>query len=170
LVNPVANQPEPSSGNRQKLDAFKIADPQYILSTDPAATIEEMQNTLWQGIGGHEIISLARRDLVDGKNINYGLISDLQQLFTEYNPKTIASIENASPLYFNNFGIIFESYLPSESDLSQIDPFLENPVTLGENNTITIYVSNIKDSYEVEVQSLTSQGLFRDTIYEEGES
>jgi hypothetical protein len=170
LVEPVANQPSPNTQNRQRLDAFKIADPQYILSTDPAATIEEMQNTLWQGIGGHEIISLARRDLVDGKNISYGLISDLQQLFVEYNPKTIASIENASPLYFNSFGIIFDNYLPSEADLVQIDPFLENPVTLGANNTITIYVSNIEDSHEVEVESLTSEKIFRDTIYEEGGS
>ena len=170
MVESVANQPSPNTENRQRMDAFKIADPQYILSTDPAATIEEMQNTLWQGIGGHEIISLARRDLVDGKNISYGLISDLQQLFIEYNPKTIASIENASPLYFNSFGITFDSYLPSEADLAQIDQFLKNPVTLGVNNTITIYVSNIEDSYEIEVESLTSEKIFRDTIYEEGES
>jgi hypothetical protein len=166
----VANQPSPNPENRKRIDAFKIADPQYILSTDPAATIEEMQNTLWQGIGGHEIISLARRDLVDGKNINYALISDLQQLFTEYNPKTIASIENASPLYFNSFGITFDSYLPSEADLAKIDPLLQNPVTIGANNNITIYVSNIEDSYEIEVESLTSEKIFRDTIYEEGES
>jgi hypothetical protein len=170
LVEPVANQPSPNADGRRRIDAFKIADPQYILSTDPAATIEEMQNTLWQGIGGHEIISLARRDLVDGKNISYGLISDLQQLFAEYNPKTIASIENASPLYFNSFGITFDSYLPSEADLAQIDPLLQNPVTIGASNNITIYVSNIEDSYEIEVESLTSEKIFRDTIYEEGES
>lgn len=168
MVDAVANQPEPVSKNI--IDSLKIADPQFILSTDPAATIEEMQNTLWQSIGGHEIISLARRDLVDGKNINYQLISDLQKLFAEYNPKTIASIENSTPLYFGKFGIKFERYLPSQYDLEQIDPTLQNPIAVDANNNITIYVSNIKDSYDVEVQSITSQEIFRDTIYGGSES
>lgn len=168
MVDAVANQPEPVSNNI--IDSLKIADPQFILSTDPAATIEEMQNVLWQSIGGHEIISLARRDLVDGKNINYQLISDLQKLFAEYNPKTIASIENSTPLYFNKFGIKFEKYLPSEYDLAAIDPNLKNPVSIDVNNNITIYVSNIKDSYDIEVQSITSEEVFRDTIYGGSES
>lgn len=167
MVDAVANQPEPESKSIRFSD-IKVADPQYILSIDPAATIEEMQNTLWQNIGGHEIISLARRDLVDGKNINYNLISDLSKLFAEYNPKTILSIENSSPLYFNAFGIKFEKYLPSIDDLHKIDPALDNPISVDGYNNITIYVSNIKDSHEVEVQSLTAAELLRDTIYLEG--
>ena len=165
MVDAVAKQPESINANTFKLDRFKIADPQYIISTDPAATIEEMQNTLWQNIGGHEIISLARRDLVDGKRINYQIIADLQKLQAEYNSKTIISIENSSPFYFNNLGIKFEKYLPSEDALQTVDPNLSNPVTIDDNNSITIYVSNIKDSYEVEVQSITSEELLRDTIY-----
>jgi hypothetical protein len=166
MVDAVANQPSPNNAVN-RLDRFKIADPQFILSADPAATVEEMQNVLWQGIGGHEIISLARRDLVDGKNISYELISGLQKLFAEYNPKTIISIENASPLYFQNFGIRFESYLPSQQALSSIGDGLENPVEIDENNNIIIYVSNIKDSYDVEIQSIGAEELLRDTIYGE---
>lgn len=169
MVDAVANQPDKPT-QVINFNETKIADPQYILSVDPAATIEEMQNTLWQNIGGHEIISLARRDLVDGKNINYDLISDLNQLFAQYNPKTIAAIENSSPLYFNAFGIKFEKYLPSEADLQLIDPTLTNPIAITDLNNITIYVSNIEDSYEVEVQSLTAGELLRDTIYSEGNS
>ena len=165
MVDAVANQPESAGGARFDIDKFKIADPQYIISVDPAATIEEMQNTLWQNIGGHEIISLARRDLVNGKRISYQIIADLQKLEAEYNPKTIVSIENSSPLYFNTLGIKFEKYLPSEDALQAVDPNLDNPVTIDDNNNITIYVSNIKDSYEVEVQSITSEELLRDTIY-----
>jgi hypothetical protein len=165
MVDAVANQPNSLNGNTFKLDRFKIADPQYIISTDPAATIEEMQNTLWQNIGGHEIISLARRDLVSGKRISYQIIADLQKLDSEYSPKSIISIENSSPFYFNNFGIKFEKYLPSEDALQTVDPNLSNPITINANNDITIYVSNIKDSYEVEVQSIASEELLRDTIY-----
>jgi len=165
MVDAVANQPNSLNENTFKLDRFKIADPQYIVSTDPAANVEEMQNTLWQNIGGHEIISLARRDLVSGKRISYQIIADLQKLDSEYNPRSIISIENSSPFYFNNFGIKFEKYLPSEDALQTVDPNLSNPITINANNDITIYVSNIKDSYEVEVQSIASEELLRDTIY-----
>ena len=89
MVDAVANQPDPSIRPVSKLEKFKIADPQYILSVDPTATVEEMTNTLWQNIGGHEIISIVRRDLVDGSNTNYGRISELQKLFIEFNPQTI---------------------------------------------------------------------------------
>lgn len=160
----IANQPEPQD-IASKRSAFKIADPQYIISSDPAATVEEMTDALWQSIGGHEILSVVRRDLVDGKNSDYGLISGLNKLFAEYNPKTIISIENVSNLYFNGFGIKFEKYVPSEESLSTIQDGLLVPILVDDDHNISIYVSNIQPSYEVEIQSITSDELFRDTIY-----
>ena len=165
MVNPVANQPSPEYFPTSKLSRFKIADPQYILSVDPASTIEEMQNTLWQGIGGHEIISIVRRDLVDGSNKDYGLIFDLQKLFAEYNPKTILLIENSSPLYFNKFGIKFEKYLPAEKLLRAVSENLQNPIELDSEGNVVIYVQNLDSSFEVQVQSITAKESFRDTMY-----
>jgi hypothetical protein len=168
MVNAVASQPSPENAPASKLKDFKVADPQFILSADPTTSVEEMENVIWQGIGGHEILSLARRDLIDGKNINYNLISGLKQLFEEYNPKTILAIENSAPLYFNAFGIKFELYLPSLKILNRVDPDLKNPVTIDKNNEVSIYFMNIKDSYDVEIQSLSAQEVLRDTIYGEG--
>jgi hypothetical protein len=169
MVNAVANQPEPNNSLVTKLENFKIADPQYVLSTD-LTNPEDLENSILQNIGGHEIISLARRDLIDGKNINYSLVSGLKKLFQEYNPKTIISIQNGTPLYFNAFGIKFDLHLPSPQILNRIVPGLNNPVYLDENNNIIIYVTNIKDSYDVEVQSLNAKEVLRDTIYGEGNS
>lgn len=165
MVEAVANQPQPNDGQANKLSYFKIAEPQYILSVDPVDP-EEMENSLWQDIGGHEILSVVRRDLVDGSNRDFGLVSDLQKLFAEYSPKTIVSIENSSSFYFNQFGIKFEKYLPSEQSLLEINPSENSAVSIDSKNNITIYVSNVKDYYDVEVQSITSDQILRDTIYE----
>lgn len=166
MVDAIANQPSPDTSRPRRFESFKIADPQYILSVDPAATIEEMTNSLWQDIGGHEILSVVRRDLVDGSNRDFGLVSDLKKLFAEYSPQTIISIENSSSLYFNQFGIKFEKYLPSEQSLLGIDPSLNSAVSIDSDNNITIYVSDVKDYYDVEVQSITSEQILRGTIYE----
>jgi hypothetical protein len=165
LVNPVANQPSPDYLPTSKLSRFKIADPQYILSVDPSSTVEEMQNVLWQGIGGHEILSVVRRDLVDGSNTDFGLISDLQKLFAEYSPKTILSLENSSSLYFNSFAIKFEKYLPPERLLQRLSENLINPIEIDDSGNIFIYVKDLKPSFQVEVQAITAQESFRDTIY-----
>jgi hypothetical protein len=164
LVDAVANQPLPENAVK-KLERFKIADPQYVLSTSPAQTINDMENLILQGIGGHEILSLARRDLIDGKNISYGIVSSLQKLFEEYNPKTIVSLENTSFSYFKSLGVSFEKFLPSEKALDGIAPGLKNPISIDSQENITIYVSNVKDFHEVEVQSLTSEEVLRDIIY-----
>lgn len=166
MVDAVANQPSPIYQSVNKLSRFKVADPQYVVSKDPATSTSEMEEALLQDIGGHEILSVMRRNVVDGTNIDYQIVSGLDKLAEEYNSKTIMSIEDSSYRYFNLFGIRFENYVPSQSALSLINTQLVNPVAIDANNSLTIYVSNIEDFYEVEVQSITSGELLRDTIYE----
>lgn len=172
MVNAIANLPE-KDNSAKPFNRFKIADPQYVLSVDPAATIEEMENALWQQIGGHEIISLIRRDLIDGTNPNYTIISDLERLYREYNPKTIIPIENTSSYIFNSFGIPFAKYLPSADSLASLETSPANPVDIEQEQegfSVFVYVADVPDTFEVEVQSIAAQEIFHDTIYEGGSS
>jgi hypothetical protein len=168
MVDAVASQPEKHRPISLLRD-FKIADPQYILSVDPAATVEEMENAIWQQIGGHEIISIIRRDLIDGTNPNYSIISDLEKLNKEYNSKTIVPIEGSAEYFANSFGIKFERYLPASIYLSELPNSPTNPVDVEETEdsyNVVIYVADIPSSYEIEVQTLSAREVFRDTIYE----
>lgn len=171
MVDAVANQPS-KERPPSPLKQFKIADPQYYFSVDPPATIEEMENAIWQQIGGNEIISLVRRDLIDGTNPNYSIISDLQELYAQYNPKSIIRIDGSAAFFKDSFGIIFERYLPSTESLLEISENIVNPVNIeqsSEGQDIVIYVADLPDSYEVEIHSISAGEILRDTIYE-GES
>jgi hypothetical protein len=167
MVNPIANQPTPNRVYSTKRDdAVLSSEPQFFVGIDPAATVEDMENAIWQNIGGHEIISLVRRDLVDGININYSLINNLKKLREEYNPQTIFSIDNVSLNFFSRFGLKLEDYVPSTKILSQISEGLESPVSQNiQGKGLAIYVANISDDQEVEVQIINSEKIFRDTIY-----
>jgi hypothetical protein len=166
LVSAIPNQPEPGNPYYSQRDnSTKTGDPQFFVLTDPAATVEEMENAIWQNIGGHEIISLARRDLVDGINLDYNLINNLKSLQEEYNPQTIFPIEDIITKYFERFGLKFQDFVPDPESLSRIDDGIDSPVILDDNGDIVIYVKNIKDNQEVEIQILGSQELLRDTIY-----
>jgi len=166
LVSAIPNQPElvePYFSQRD--DSTKTGDPQFFVLTDSAFTVEDLENAIWQNIGGHEIISLARRDLVDGQNLDYKLINNLKDLQEEYNPKTIFPIEDIITKYFDRFGLKFENFLPSSEALSRIDDGIDQPVVLDDDNNIVVYVKNIKENQEVEIQVLGSEALLRDTIY-----
>jgi hypothetical protein len=167
MLESFAKQPSPGDSYSAKQDESVLSsEPQFFVGVDPAATIEEMENAIWQNIGGHEIISLVRRDLVDGINLDYSLVSNLKRLFQEYNPLTIFSIENSASVIFERFGIKLEKYVPSARKLSQIDPDLTVPVTVDSDGRVVVYVQDIREDQEVEVQVLGSQQILRDTIYE----
>ena len=166
MVSSIPNQPElvePYFSQRD--DSTKTGDPQFFVLTDSAFTVEDLENAIWQNIGGHEIISLARRDLVDGQNLDYKLINNLKDLQEEYNPKTIFLIEDIITKYFDRFGLKFENFLPSSQALSRIDDGIDQPVVLDDDSNIVVYVKNIKENQEVEIQVLGSEALLRDTIY-----
>lgn len=166
MLSSKPNQPEIINPYSSQTDSsVKTGDPQFFVLTDPLATTQDMENAIWQNIGGHEIISLARRDLVDGKNLNYSLINNLASLQEEYNPKTIFPIEDIITKYFERFGLSLEKFLPSQRDLNNIEAGLASPVILDENKNVVVYVRNIKDNQEVEIQIIQSQELLRDTIY-----
>jgi hypothetical protein len=166
MVNPIANQPIPQRDYSTKNDNSVLpSEPQFFLGVDPTSRIEDMENAIWQNIGGHEIISLVRRDLVDGINTNYSLVSNLRKLREEYNPQTIFSIENVASNFFEKFGIRLETHVPSVRSLSNIKKGLTSPVTLENDGSIAIYVANPLEDQEVEVQVITSRNVFRDTIY-----
>lgn len=166
MISSTPNHPDLNSPYFSGSDSsVKTGDPQFFVLSDPAATVEEMENAIWQNIGGHEIISLARRDLVDGKNLDYKLINNLKDLQEEYNSKTIFPIEDIITKYFERFGLRLEDFVPTSESLSRIDGGVNSPVVLDQNNNVVIYVKNIKDNQDVEVQVLGSQQLLRDTIY-----
>jgi hypothetical protein len=167
MISPVARQPEPGrSYSTKRDDSVLSSEPQFFVGVDPAATVEDLENAIWQNIGGHEIISLVRRDLIDGINLDYSLISNLSKLFQEYNPKTIFSIEDVSATIFARFGIKLEKYVPSLRSLALIDEGIESPVVLDESGNIVVYLSNVEDDKEIEIQTINSGDILRDTIYE----
>jgi hypothetical protein len=139
----------------------KIAIPGYILFDDGAISIEQMTDMVFQDIGGQEIISLARNDLINGQNIVYQPIKNLTSLYFQYNPQNIVALQQTSEVYFENFPIKLELYIPTvgtgpNGEIVYVDPDTGNVVI----NTI-----NMTAQERVEVQILKNGQVISDTIY-----
>lgn len=92
----------------------KTAPIDTILFDDESVPIEIMSDMIFEDIGGHEIINIARNDTVNGQTVSYQPIKNLTSIQQQYNPNNIVALQDTSQKYFENFSIKLETKLPAE--------------------------------------------------------
>jgi len=107
-VNSVSNQAQPSPTKTAPIDT--------ILFNDDSMSIEIMTDLIFEDIGGHELINIARNDIINGQEISYTPIKNLGLLQQRYNPNNILGLQATSEKYFANFAIKFEEKVPTEGN------------------------------------------------------
>jgi len=110
-TSPVPNLPTPNRSSEEK-PAVKVATPDLILFDDDAVSVEYMTDLIFENIGGQEILSLTRNDLIDGQNVSYSLISNRENLSQKYNSSNLFRVPGGVEEYFGNFGINFANHFP----------------------------------------------------------
>ena len=89
----------------------KTAPIDTILFDEQAVPIEIMSDMIFEDIGGHEIINIARNDTINGQTVRYQPIKNLSSIQQQYNPNNILALQNTSDKYFQNFSIKLETKL-----------------------------------------------------------
>jgi len=125
----------------------KVATPEIILFDDETLPIETLTDILFEDIGGQELLSMSRHDIISGDYIPNQLIKNLTSLNQEFSSKRLLSLQNTSDKYFSNFGIKLENKIP----------FVGNGVNgenvyLDESQNIVIELVNLDIDEQVEVQ------------------
>lgn len=149
-----------NNSGSQDNNLVKIAEPQYILFTDEALSVETMTNLIFEDIGSQEIINIDRNDTVFGSNLLHNPITNNDQILQTYNSYTLAPVYQTSYEYFKNFPINIDFKIPS--------------VANGENGT-NVYIDsttgdlilefiNLESDEQIEVNILNSGNGYYDTI------
>ena len=149
--------------------AIKIATPDIILFNEDAIPVEVMADLLFEEIGGQEIISIARNDIVNGQSVSYSLIGNLNGLQRRYNSKNIFSLPDTIEKYFSNFSIRFDTHVPESGtgpNDSRVYIEQEGTFTIGRGDLI-IDVINMETNERLDIEILKSGTPLSDTIYEE---
>lgn len=90
----------------------KTAPIDTVLFDDESTPIEVMSDIIFENIGGHELINIARNDIVNGQQVSYQPIKNLSSIQQQYNPNNILSLQSTSDKYFANFSIKLENKIP----------------------------------------------------------
>jgi hypothetical protein len=161
--------------------SVKIATPDLIIKDQDIMSIDIMTDLIFEDIGGQELATISRHDLVNGQKIIYTPIKNLTDLYLQYNPNNILRLQS-SDSYFKSLSLSILDHLPkcgtgydlipkeNETDKTKwtkvpncksvyIDPI---------SGDLVINLINVKDGEQAEIQILTSGSIFDDTIYDGG--
>jgi len=184
---PEATAQLPKANIAKADDSVKIATPDLIIFDEEAMSFETMTDLIFEDIGGYELATISRHDLVTGQKVVYSPIKNLTDLYLQYNPNNVLRLQS-SDSYFKSLSLSIFDHLPSCGTgytISPPPPPEDDPqyVELDLNkwtkipNCKAVYVDpitgdlvinliNVKENEQVEVQVLTSGDIFSDTIYD----
>lgn len=182
LVDATAALPKPLE---TKIDnSVKIATPDLILSNNEVMSIEIMTDLIFEEIGGYELATISRHDLVNGQKVIYTPIKNLTDLYLQYNPNNVLRLQ-ASDSYLKSLSLSIFDHLPVCGTGYYLEPVYLSPGQVDPNknkwtkvpNCRSVYIDpltgdlvinliNIKEGEQAEVNILTSGYVFDDTIYD----
>lgn len=167
--------------------SVKIATPDLILFNDDVMSIEIMTDLIFEDIGGYELATISRHDLVNGQKVVYSPIKNLTDLYLQYNPNNVLRLQS-SDSYFKSLSLSIFDHLPDCGTGYTISPpppppddpeYVEKDLNkwIKTPNCKAIYIDpitgdlvinliNVKENEQAEVQVLTSGEIFSDTIYD----
>ena len=175
-LSAVAAIPKPSPKNAD--DSVKIATPDLILESPDTMSIEIMTDLIFEDIGGFELATISRHDLVNGQKVVYAPIKNLTDLYLQYNPNNILRLQS-SDSYFKSLALSIFNHLPECGNGYDL---IENPNETDKTkwtkvpNCKSVYIDpitgdlvinlvNVKEGEQAEVEVLTAGSIFDDTIY-----
>lgn len=175
----VPNIPEPKTIIDS--NAVKIATPDLIIKDDDIMSIDIMTDLIFEDIGGQELATISRHDIINGQKIIYNPIKNLSDLYLQYNPNNVLRLQS-SDSYFKSLSLSILDHLPvcgNGYDLIENADEPDKTKWTKVPNCKSIYIDpitgdlvinliNLKDGEQAEVQILTSGSIFDDTIYNGG--
>ena len=151
--------PEPEMFSARMFAApppVKTATLDIILFDEENIPTDGMFDQIFENIGGQELISITRSDIVNGQKISYQPIKNLSAIQQRYNPNNILSLQQTADKFFAGFSIKLEDKIPENGNGTNG----EN-VYLNASGDLIIEFININPDEQVETQISVSG-----TIYE----
>jgi hypothetical protein len=112
-VEPTPDSPDKGLGGLFVKPSVKPATPDIIQFNEEEVPIEFITQLLFEDIGGIEILSVARSQIINGINISNNLIANSSELANIFSPQKFFSIPGNLRDTFENFPIKLFKSIPS---------------------------------------------------------
>lgn len=111
---------------------------------------DEIAQILFEEIGGIELITIARRDTIDGLNPYYSVISNLANIRKQFDATEMITKQKNKQSEGDIYAIDLLSKIPSQEYLDENG--LDNWFYLDDDGNLVIHLDNMEENEFVEVQ------------------
>ena len=73
-----------STTSQSSSKAIKVATPDILLFDESSVPVDIMTELIFEDIGGQEIITISRNDIINGQEVSYSLIGNLSKIQKQY--------------------------------------------------------------------------------------
>lgn len=114
-INATPNIPKLPRPNRAIIDAaVKPATPDLVLIKEDELPIDIVTELLFEDIGSIEILTVARTDTINGRNVSYSLLPRLSDLADANRPTNIFILSGTLDEFLNSFTIPLSDKIPEQ--------------------------------------------------------
>jgi hypothetical protein len=136
-------------------DAVKLPSRDIVNIQSQVGNVAEIEQFLFQDIGGTSLINLVRHDTISGINVSYSIIKNLKKIAIDFDPSLILINKASYKSIFDQFSIKLVSKVPqdkfySSNELLPSSNLLTNVYFDGDD--LVIEFENIKETEFVELQ------------------
>lgn len=169
MVDATPSIPESTTTSSTASSGIKVATPDLVIFNESALPVDALSQVIFEDIAGQEIINIARSDLINGQDVSYSIISNLNSLQRRFNPNNIFSLPDTSDKYFRNFGIRFDIHVPETGTgpSGQRSYIVSQDTAVEKRGDLVIDVTNMETNERVDVEILRAGEPLSDTIYVE---
>jgi hypothetical protein len=151
--------PVPATIKPKLSDQVKSSTPQYIQELNPGFEDQGIVDLVFENIGGHELINIARSNNINGQKILYSPIKNLIDIQSQFNPNNILSLQDTSDQYFKKYPIKLEEKIPVVGNGQNG----QNVYFDSGGNLIVETINNVSDE-QVEIQIALGGTIYEVTL------
>lgn len=119
-----------------------------------SGVIDALTSFIFEDLGGTEIITLMKRDTIDGIDPNYSIISNISDARRSFDPTGLLSRDSGANSYFDKFGIQLLDKIPDDEYLTQNQ--INDFYYIASNGDLVIELDNLTPDERIDVEIATS--------------
>lgn len=151
--------PKKKSGDISAKQKVKVATSNLFVTEQVIDKTDQMADAIIEDIGGQEIINISRNDLLNGQNITYNVIENLESTQRQFNPNELIKLQSTSADFFDTFTLNLDTFTPNYGTGFTRDAITGDKIPNGEivyvdpdNGEVVVNTINLSNNLVLEVE------------------
>lgn len=154
FYRPSSNFPQSSTTSPSPAPSPVFIPGRDALNFATSGVVDALTSFIFEDLAGTEIITLMKRDTIDGIDPNYSIISNISDARKTFDPTSLLSKKTRTDSYFDIFGIQLLDKIPDDEYLAKQN--ITNYYYIDSNGDLIIELDNMDVNERIDIEIATN--------------